>query len=56
MSVDKNFVSYCRQCTDSQLEEVLRFEYGRYKHGDYESALVASGERGWSVIDGERQH
>lgn len=52
--VDEDFVQYCRQCTDQQLEEVLRFEYGRYRHGDYTNARIAAAERGWRVHKGER--
>jgi hypothetical protein len=55
MSIDQDFANYCRQCTDAQLAEVLRREYGRFRHGDYDSAMVVAGERGWSVVNGERQ-
>ena len=52
--IDEDFCDYCRKCTDSQLEEVLRFEWSRFGHGDYDSACVVAAERGWRVRNGER--
>ena len=53
--IDEDFVQYCRQCTDQQLENVLRKEYDAYQHRDYPSARVAAAERGWHVNQGDRQ-
>lgn len=53
-SGDEDFVEFCRQCTDKQLENVLRDEYARYQHGDYISAKLAAAERGWRVFSGQR--
>lgn len=53
--IDEDFVQYCRTLTDAQLEEVLRKEWAAFEHRDYPSAVVAAGERGWYVKDGERQ-
>jgi hypothetical protein len=52
--IDEDFCDYCRQCTDSQLEEVLRFEWQRFDHGDYDSARIVAAERGWTVHNGKR--
>lgn len=52
---DQDFVQYCRTLTDAQLVEVLRNEWQAHDHRDYGSAVVAAGERGWFVKDGERQ-
>jgi hypothetical protein len=54
-TVDNDVVQYCRQCTDRQLEEVLRKEWAAHKHRDYPSAVKVSEERGWTVKNGERQ-
>ena len=51
---DENFIQFCRQATDSQLENILRDEYKRYQHGDYDSARIAAAERQWRVKNGER--
>ena len=51
---DEDFIQYCRQCTDSQLEAVLEKEYNAYKHRDYDSARIAAAERGWQVKNGKR--
>lgn len=53
-AIDNDFVAYCRQCTDKQLENVLKDEYAAYQHRDYPSAQLAAAERGWVVVDGER--
>jgi hypothetical protein len=53
---DEDFVQYCRTLTDDQLVEVLRKEWAAHGHRDYGSAVVAAGERGWYVKDGERQN
>lgn len=52
--IDEDFVQYCRQCTDSQLKEVLKKEFEAYQQRDYPSARIAAAERGWRVKDGER--
>lgn len=52
---DEDFVQYCRTLTDAQLENVLLKEWQAHDHRDYSSAVVAAGERGWFVKDGERQ-
>lgn len=52
--MDESFIQYCRQMTDTQLENILMKEWKRYKHGDYDSARIAAAERGWTVEDGER--
>ena len=51
--IDEDFVQFCRQATDNQLENILRDEYKRYNHGDYDSARIAAAERGWTVKNGE---
>ena len=53
--IDEDFILFCRQATDRQLENILRDEYARHRHGDYDSARVAAAERGWNVTNGERQ-
>lgn len=53
-AIDNDFVNYCRQCTDAQLEEVLRKEYEAFEHRDYPSAQLAAAERGWTVVKGKR--
>lgn len=53
-AIDNDVVEYCRKCTDSQLEEVLRREYAAFEHRDYPSAQLAAAERGWTVVKGER--
>ena len=52
--MDENFIQFCRQATDTQLENILRKEYTRHKHGDYDNVRIAAAERGWWVKDGER--
>jgi hypothetical protein len=52
--IDEDFVQYCRQCTDSQLEHVIQKEYDAFQHRDYPSARIAAAERGWRVEDGKR--
>lgn len=54
MSIDHDFVQFCRQATDKQLENILAFEYPRDSRGDYESAVKAATERGWAVDRGKR--
>jgi hypothetical protein len=54
MPIDEDFVQYCRQATDTQLENILAKEYARYQHGDYDSARIAAAERGWHVHNGSR--
>jgi hypothetical protein len=54
MSVDEDVVQYCRQATDTQLENILAKEHARYQHGDYDSACIAAAERGWRVHNGSR--
>lgn len=53
-AIDDDFVQYCRQCTDSQLEAVLEDEYKAFRHRDYPSARLAAAERGWRVERGVR--
>jgi len=53
--IDESFVQYCRTLTDAQLETVLLQEWHAFEHRDYPSAVVAAGERGWYVKDGQRQ-
>jgi len=53
-AIDEDFVSYCRQCTDEQLKNVLLKEWEAHQHRDYASARVAAAERGWQVKDGKR--
>lgn len=52
--IDKDFVNFCRQATDSQLENILADEYASFGHRDYDSAVRASMERGWVVEAGKR--
>lgn len=52
--IDEDFVQFCRQATDTQLEHILAKEYDRHNHGDYDSARVAAAERGWTVRNGSR--
>ena len=52
--IDQDFVQFCRQATDTQLENILLKEFSRYKHGDYDSACLAAAERGWIVKNGKR--
>jgi hypothetical protein len=52
--IDEDFVGFCRQATDSQLEAILIDEWKRFEHGDYASARLAAAERGWTVRNGER--
>jgi hypothetical protein len=52
--IDQDVVQYCRQCTDAQLEEVLRKEWHAALHRDYASARVVAAERGWVVKNGTR--
>jgi hypothetical protein len=52
--IDPNFVQFCRQATDDQLEAILLKEWQAFKHRDYASAQQAAEERGWSVQDGQR--
>ena len=52
--VDVDFVQYCRQCTDAQLEEVLKREYEAFQQRDYASACIAAAERGWITSYGKR--
>lgn len=47
-------LQFFRQCTDTQLEHNLAFEYDRYNHGDYDMARIAAAERGWTVRSGRR--
>lgn len=51
-ALDEDFVDYCRACTDSQLRNILEFEWKSYGHRDYVSARVAASERGWHVHNG----
>jgi hypothetical protein len=52
--IDPNFVQFCRQATDDQLEAILLKEWQAFEHRDYPSAQQAAEERGWSVQDGQR--
>lgn len=52
--IDKDFVQFCRQATDTQLENILKKEWYAYQHRDYDSAVRASMERGWVVEAGKR--
>ena len=52
--MDEDFINFCRKSTDAQLENILRDEYKRYRHGDYDNARIAAAERGWTVKNGER--
>jgi hypothetical protein len=52
--IDLNFVQFCRQATDAQLEAILLKEWEAFEHRDYASAQQAAEERGWSVQDGQR--
>lgn len=62
------FRTYCQQCTDSQLREVIRREYeaGKFdvdesevsrgvleRRNDYEIAAAVGTGRGWNVHKGE---
>lgn len=51
---DEDFIQFCRQATDRQLESILEKEFNAYKHRDYDSARIAAAERGWQVKDGKR--
>ncbi len=50
--IDNDFVQYCRQATDTQLENILKFEWDSFEHRDYPSAEKAAEERGWTVDKG----
>lgn len=52
--IDNEFVAFCRQATDFQLENILKFEWDAFKHRDYKSAEKAAIERGWIVEKGKR--
>ena len=52
--VNKDFVQFCRQATDAQLESILMKEWQAHEHRDYASAKEAAEERGWQVVKGER--
>ena len=52
--IDEDFVGFCRQATDSQLENILQDEWNAYEHRDYASAEKAAEERGWTVNNGKR--
>jgi hypothetical protein len=52
--VDEDFVEYCRQCTNEQLENVLKHEYDAFQQRDYASACIAAAERGWITSYGKR--
>jgi hypothetical protein len=52
--IDNDVVQYCRQASDTQLENILAKEYARHQHGDYDSARLAAAERGWTVRAGKR--
>lgn len=53
--IDNDFCTFCRQSSDAQLEEILRLEWARFDHGDYDSARIVAAERGWTVHNGERK-
>ena len=52
--IAEDMVLYAKQCTDKQLENVLKKEWDAYQHRDYASARVAAEARGWTVKNGER--
>lgn len=52
--IDQDFVQYCRQATDAQLESILMKEWEAYEHRDYASAEKAAEDRGWTVSEGSR--
>ena len=52
--IDPEFVGFCREATDSQLEVILQKEWASCKHRDYRAAEQAASERGWIVKNGRR--
>lgn len=52
--IDSDFVGFCRNATDQQLESILQKEWDAHGHRDYPSALKAAQERGWTVEKGRR--
>jgi hypothetical protein len=52
--INDDFVEFCRNATDRQLENILKKEYEAWQHRDYPSARIAAAERGWRVQDGVR--
>jgi len=56
---NENFVLFCRNATNSQLEEILRKEWlasqtDESRAADYYAARYVAGQRGWDVRRGER--
>ena len=51
---EDDFADFCRNATDSQLENILLKEFKAMRKDDYRSAKMAAAERGWTVRGGRR--